>query len=219
MALVDRVTEVVTPVVNDLGVELVDVEHKGAVLRVVVDQAGGIGLDRVAEVTKAVSTALDDADPLPGHYTLEVSSPGLERPLRTPEHFARAVGQKVSMKTKPVYEGERRLVGVLAESGEHEVVIDAEGIGTVSVPFQDIDKARTVFDWGPAPKPGKGSKPGAAKRSAVNGKAERESEGTGRSQGSRARSGVELRTNEGGAEQVTAVGEQQVGDSAMADDR
>jgi len=219
MALVDRVTEVVTPVVNDLGVELVDVEHKGAVLRVVVDQAGGIALDRVAEVTKAVSTALDDADPLPGHYTLEVSSPGLERPLRTPDHFARAVGQKVSMKTKPAYEGERRLVGVLAASREHEVVIDAEGVGTVSVPFQDIDKARTVFEWGPAPKPGKGSKPGAAKRSAVNGKAERESEATGRAQGSKARSGVALQSTEGDAELVRAVGKQQVGESAMADDR
>lgn len=219
MALVDRVTEVVTPVVNDLGVELVDVEHKGAVLRVVVDQVGGIGLDRVAEVTKALSSALDDADPLPGHYTLEVSSPGLERPLRTPEHFARAVGQKVSMKTKPAFEGERRLVGILADSGEHEVVIDAEGIGMVSVPFQDIDKARTVFEWGPAPKPGKGSKPGAAKRSAANGKAERVAEEIGRPQGSKARPGVALQATAGDVEQATAVGEQQVGDSAMADDR
>jgi ribosome maturation factor RimP len=217
MGIVDRVIDVVTPVVDELGVELVDVEHTGPVLRVVVDQAGGIGLDRVAEVTKAVSGALDEADPLPGHYTLEVSSPGLERPLRRPEHFARAVGQKVSMKTKPNFAGGRRLVGLLVESSQEEVVIDAEGVGPVSIPLDGVDKARTVFEWGPAPKPGKGSKPGAAKRSSGDGKAVREPGESLRSAGPK-QSGHGTPAREGRSEAM-AVGEHQAGETATADDR
>lgn len=217
MGIVDRVVDVVTPVVDELGVELVDVEHTGPVLRVVVDQAGGIGLDRVAEVTKAVSGALDEADPLPGHYTLEVSSPGLERPLRTPEHFARAVGQRVSMKTKPSFEGERRLVGLLVESTPDQVVIDVEGTGPVSVPLSGVDKARTVFEWGPAPKPGKGSKPGSAKRGA-NGKSTRETGDGLRSAGPKVHADPTSQARKGRSA-ARAVGEHQAGDTAAADDR
>lgn len=172
MGVVDSVTAVVAPVLGSLGVELVDVEHRGAVVRVVVDEDAGIGLDRVAEVTQAVSRALDDADPLPGRYTLEVSSPGLERPLRTQEHFARAVGRKVALKTTPAFAGERRLTGLLV-SADHEVVVRDEDRGEVAVPFDQVERARTVFDWGPAPKPGKGSRPGAAKRSAATSSGER----------------------------------------------
>jgi ribosome maturation factor RimP len=167
MGLVDAVTETVEPVVGSLGVELVDVEHRGAVVRVVVDEAGGIALDRLAAVTQAISRALDDADPVPGHYTLEVSSPGLERPLRTPTHFERAVGQKVNIKTTASYGAERRLSGVLLGADDGEVTLDAEGAGRVVVPLSVIERARTVFEWGPGPKPGKGSKPGAAKRRSV----------------------------------------------------
>lgn len=165
MGVVETVTEAVAPVLGTLGVELVDVEHRGAVVRVVVDEGGGIGLDRVAEVTQAVSRALDEADPLPGRYTLEVSSPGLERPLRTPDHFARAVGRKVTVKTTSTFSGERRLTGELLSANEGRIVVRGEGPGDVAIPFEAVERARTVFDWGPAPKPGKGSRPGAAKRS------------------------------------------------------
>jgi len=166
MGVVDEVTETVAPVIGDLGALLVDVEHRGGVLRVVVDQDGGIGVERLAEVTRAVSQALDEADPLPGHYTLEVSSPGLERPLRRPEQFARAVGEKVAVKTRPSFAGERRLTGVLLEVSPQDVRIAVDGLGPVTLPLAEIDRARTVFDWGPAPKPGKGSRPGAAKGTA-----------------------------------------------------
>jgi ribosome maturation factor RimP len=165
MGVVETVTEVVAPVLGTLGVELVDVEHRGAVVRVVVDEGGGIGLDRVAEVTQAVSRALDDTDPLPGRYTLEVSSPGLERPLRTPAHFAQAVGRKVTLKTKPAFVGERRLTGLLVAASPERLVLGIDGQDDIEVPLADVERARTVFEWGPAPKPGKGSRPGAAKRS------------------------------------------------------
>jgi ribosome maturation factor RimP len=178
MGVVESVTAAVTPVLGALGVELVDVEHRGAVVRVVVDEHGGIGLDRVAEVTQAVSRALDEADPLPGRYTLEVSSPGLERPLRTPAHFRQAVGRKVTVKTTPAFPGERRLVGELLAATDDRVVVRAEGAGDAEVPLEQVERARTVFDWGPPPKPGKGSRPGAAKRSTAK------PEGGGRAAGS-----------------------------------
>jgi ribosome maturation factor RimP len=166
MGLVDALIDLVEPVVGSLGVELVDVEHRGAVLRVVVDEDGGIGLDRLAAVTQAISRTLDERDPVPGRYTLEVSSPGLERPLRTPTHFARALGQKVAIKTTAAYDGERRFTGLLVAASDDEVTVVTDEGGRLVVPLNVVERARTVFEWGPGPKPGKGSKPGTAKRRA-----------------------------------------------------
>ena len=87
-----------SPVVEARGLELVDVELHGAQLTVFVDREGGVGLDDLGEATKDVSAALDQIDPMPGRYTLTVSSPGLERRLRTPDHFARAVGETVTVR-------------------------------------------------------------------------------------------------------------------------
>ena len=114
------------------------------------------------EVTRAVSQALDDADPLPGQYTLEVSSPGLERPLRRPDQFARAVGEEISVKTRPSYDGARRLRGRLVAATAEQVELLVDG-RSVALAYDDVERARTIFDWGPTPKPGKGSKPGAQK--------------------------------------------------------
>ena len=138
MGVVDTVSEVVAPLVDQLGAVLVDVEHRGAVLRVVVDADDGIGTERLMEVTRAVSQALDDADPLPGQYTLEVSSPGLERPLRRPDQFARAVGEEVSVKTRSSYGGERRLRGRLVAVGRPGLDADllAHGAGELVGPSQ-----------------------------------------------------------------------------------
>jgi ribosome maturation factor RimP len=180
VSLVDQLTAAVAPVVASLGVELVDVEHAGGTVRVLVDEPGGIGLDRIAAVTQAVSRALDERDPLPGRYTLEVSSPGVERPLRTPRHFGAAVGQKVALRVVDD-QGARRVSGVLlaadddgvtiAPDDDSPAVIDQAPDGTPSgqarFGYGHIERARTVFEWGPAPKPGKGSKPGAAKKGAA----------------------------------------------------
>lgn len=170
MGITETVSEVVAPAVAALGVELVDVEQKGVVVRVVVDQPGGISLDRLSEVTHAVSRALDEADPIAGRYTLEVSSPGVERPLRTPRHFAAVVGQPITFRW--ARDGRpQRVNGTLLAAAEETITVrvapakaglEAE---TVDIPYAAVDKARTVFEWGPAPKPGKGSKPGAAKAS------------------------------------------------------
>lgn len=183
MPITDTVSSIVTPELESLGVELVDIEHKGAVLRVVLDEPGGIGLDRLAEITRRLSKALDDADPISARYTLEVSSPGVERPLRTPRHFAAVVGQLITFKSRDA-QGTRRVNGTLVAADEDGIVVavepdgaspavidpfDAPGVGPGSETFAyaQIDRARTVFVWGPAPKPGRGSKPGATRKSSA----------------------------------------------------
>ena len=90
---IERVTALIAPEVTAAGLSLYDLEHAGGVLRVVVDRPGGVDIEAIAAITRAVSRLLDEHDPLPGHYTLEVSSPGLERRLRVPAHFAGAVGE------------------------------------------------------------------------------------------------------------------------------
>ncbi len=154
MSIVERVHAIVEPLVAAAEVELVDVEHTGGTVRVSVDRAGGVDLDVLARLTRQVSRALDEHDPLPGRYTLEVSSPGLERPLRTAEHFRRAVGATVVVKTLPDTPGERRVRGLLAAADEAIVTVRDETSGEDrTIAIGDIEKARTVFEWGPAPKP------------------------------------------------------------------
>lgn len=151
----ERVARIVAPAVESLGLDLYDVEHAGRNLRVLVDRPGGVDLDTICAATRAVSLALDEADPIEGRYTLEVSSPGVERPLRRPEHFARAVGSEVKVKTRPGTEGERRVVGTLVAADADAIrVRTAEGEER-TIRHDEIERARTTFTWGPAPRPGK----------------------------------------------------------------
>jgi ribosome maturation factor RimP len=149
MEATGTVQDLVAPALAAEGLEVVDVELAGATLRVTVDRPeGGIDLDAVAEATRVVSDLLDRHDPIPGRYTLEVSSPGLERTLRTPEHFRRFVGTTVSVKTVPGAEGDRRLQGRLDAADDDGVELEGRRI-----PYAQIERARTVFEWGPGPKP------------------------------------------------------------------
>src|SRR5690242_15869315 len=100
MSTADRVRDLIEPLVTASGNELVDVEHGPGLLRVYVDREGGIDLDALTSLSEQLSDLLDLEDPIPGRYTLEVSSPGLERNLRTPAQYQRFVGSKVSVKTK-----------------------------------------------------------------------------------------------------------------------
>lgn len=153
----DRVAAIVAPTVESLGLDLYDVEHTGAAVRVLVDREGGVDLEAVTAATRALSRALDEADPIDGHYTLEVSSPGLERPLRRPEHFATAArnGDVVRVKTKPGVEGERRVEGTVAAAGPDDVTLRLPDGATRTLRYDEIERARTTFEWGPAPRPGK----------------------------------------------------------------
>jgi ribosome maturation factor RimP len=168
-----RVRLLIEPLIDEAGVTLYDLEYTGGVLRITVQREGGVGIDVIGKLTRQISHLLDEEDPMPGQYTLEVSSPGLERALRTPEHFAGAVGSLVALKTKPGVEGDRRVKGTLVSVDDTSATVapsDAAPGVTRVIGLTDIERARTVFEWGPAPKPGSGSKPGAAPKSSSSAK-------------------------------------------------
>jgi ribosome maturation factor RimP len=142
--------ELVRPVVEAAGLELVDVafrrESGRRVLRVTVDRAGGIDLDTISATSEKVSRRLDLEGFAPGPYALELSSPGLERPLKEPGDFRRRVGVRVKVKTVDPREGRRVFEGELVSADGEAIVIAAAG-GELRVLYDDIASARTVVDW------------------------------------------------------------------------
>jgi ribosome maturation factor RimP len=141
---------VVRPVVEAAGLELVDVtfrrEAGRRILRVTVDREEGVDLDTIAGTSERLSRRLDLEEFAPGPYTLEVSSPGVERPLRRPEEFVRRVGDKVKVRTTEPIEGARNHAGVLVAADEDSVTIATER-GERTLRYGDISSARTVFEW------------------------------------------------------------------------
>jgi ribosome maturation factor RimP len=156
VTVTDRVRDVVEAPLATSGLELVDVEHTGNLLRVTVDRPEGVDLDAISDASRLVSDALDRTDVVPGRYVLEVSSPGVERPLRTPEHFRRFVGARVAVRTRPGTEGERRVEGELEAADDEGVVVAGRRLA-----YDEIERARTVFVWEPPAKPGKSGKSGS----------------------------------------------------------
>ena len=156
MADQNAVRAAAEPVLSSLGLELVEVEVIGSgrarTLRLTVDRDGGIDLDTLAEANRPVLAALDATEALSGPYTLELSSPGLERPLRRPAEFRRFVGTPVSVKSHDVVAGSRRHRGLLVEADDAGIVLEVDGEPR-PFSYAAIASARTVFEWGPAPKP------------------------------------------------------------------
>ncbi len=166
-AVVERVTRMISPLVADLKLDLYDVEYRGGVLRVTVDtppgSPGGVDLDTIALLTRMIGRDFDHDDPMPGHYTLEVTSPGLERSLRVPAHWQREIGKTVNVRLRDVAAGERRLQGTLVAATDTDATLrldDAE-LSERVVPYTQVDRAKTVFVWAAAPKPGKAPRRGA----------------------------------------------------------
>ena len=158
------VERLVTPILTDLHLELYDLEFRGGTLRITVDTPSGddkkgVDLETIALATRLISRELDHEDPVPGHYTLEVSSPGLERTLRTPAHFTRSLGATVAVRLRDIEEGgERRIHGTLEAADESSITVRTEQGDERTVPYTHIDRAKTVFVWGPTPKPGQPTK-------------------------------------------------------------
>jgi ribosome maturation factor RimP len=162
-----RLQAVIEPVVAAHGAELCDFELKnenGWVLRIYVERAGAlqnklstkaaaVDLDLCSLISRDLSMALDLADPIPHRYHLEVGSPGVERPLRTPEEFARFVGEKAKVKLRNGLAGQKVLVGKLA-AVEGNLFTLEDGAKSFAVPLDDVVTARLVFEFGPAAKPG-----------------------------------------------------------------
>jgi len=159
--MTDDLFAALQPAVAASDLELVDVELRAGVLLVTVDRDGGVDLGALTEANRVVSALLDQLDPIPGRYTLEVSSPGVERTLRSPAHFVRAIGETVTVKTRPQVPGERRLRGELVAADQEGLVLAVDGgaEAPTRLAYSDIDRARTVFAWGPKARPGaKGAK-------------------------------------------------------------
>ena len=168
-----RVRDLVAPLLGDPGLELFDVEYAGGILRVMIDRPGGLDIADISSVTRQLSALLDEHDIIPGKYTLEVSSPGLERPLRTPEHYIGAIGSTVNLKTVAGVAGDRRVVGTITEADADGVTIqpqEAEPGAVRRLAHDEIERTRTVFEWGPAPKPGGPGASSKAKRPASKAK-------------------------------------------------
>lgn len=145
----DELAALLEPSIERLGFELSDFEAqlggKGGVIRVFIDHPDGVGLDDCEQVSRAVSAVLDVEDPVPGHYDLEVSSPGLNRKLTKIEHFQRFKGEtlKVSMRFPIV--GRKRFRGTLVTSDDENIVVEVDGVSH-TLPMATIDTARLVPD-------------------------------------------------------------------------
>jgi len=162
MADSDAITAELGPAIASLDLELYDVEITGTgrarVMRVLIDRDGGVDLEAITRATEAIVPILDASsieDTLAGSYTLEVSSPGLERPLRRPGHFARSVGSTVSIKLRAPDAPARRLRGMLVTAGDDTCEVLLDDGSTEHVTYDDIVQARTVFEWTGQPKSGK----------------------------------------------------------------
>ncbi|MEX0827219.1 MAG: ribosome maturation factor RimP [Acidimicrobiia bacterium] len=153
-----RLWETLEPFLVAEGAELDDVEllgrGAGRIVRVTVDAAGGIGVDRLADLSKGLSRLLDEEEVLDGPYTLEVSSPGLERRLRRPAHFGKAIGREVIIKTREPIEGAQSHRGILNAVVDDSVAVAVDG-RDVRIPLSEVAQAKTVFRWEKPAKPGK----------------------------------------------------------------
>ena len=146
-----QLLDLVRSVVEPMGYECVGVEHDssaggGAVLRVYIDHADGIGLDDCEAVSHQLSGALDVVDPIASHYDLEVSSPGLDRPLLELEHFRRFTGARVRVRLAEKLDGRRRLDGRIIGVDGEAILLDVDG-ERMALPFARIESARLVPEF------------------------------------------------------------------------
>ncbi|WHZ17854.1 MAG: Bacterial ribosome SSU maturation protein RimP [Rhodanobacteraceae bacterium] len=177
----DAIVARVAPALAELGLECLGVEwsagHGGGLLRVYIDAlrqdadaAGAVSVDDCEAASREISALLDVDDPIPGHYVLEVSSPGIERPLFNAAQFARFVGDEAKVTLKLPREGRRRLRGRIAAVAGRQIGMDVDG-RRMDIAEDEIESAHLVPDWDalgytPKPKPGKApnAKQGKAKR-------------------------------------------------------
>jgi ribosome maturation factor RimP len=142
----------VAPLLESLGLDLYDAELSRGTVRITLTKAGGVGLDELAAANSAVSAWLDEHEPFESRYTLEVSSPGVERPLRTPAHFISAIGEMAKLKVDEAVDPSRRVEGAIAAADSDGVTLTTS-TGEVRVAYDQIERAKTTFAWGPTKKP------------------------------------------------------------------
>jgi ribosome maturation factor RimP len=145
----ESLDQLLEPVVTGMGYELVGIEYRPsprqALLRLYIDKSGGVDLDDCTRVSRQVSGVLDVEDPVSGRYTLEVSSPGLDRPIFKPRDYDRFAGEKVRLRLQVPLDGRRRIAGVLRGRRGDQVVVAENGI-EINVPLGQIDKANLELE-------------------------------------------------------------------------
>lgn len=153
-SVVDRISEAVSPILWTLGLELADVVCVGqgsrSVVRVFIDKPEGVTLDDCERAHKALGPALDVADPFPHAYTLEVSSPGLDRPFKRIQDYRRAIGKRVTLKLKEPLVGQWRLVGTLTDVTDDSVTLNVNEPPppkSVTLEQRKISEAKRVVTW------------------------------------------------------------------------
>jgi len=141
----DKLTGLLEPVIAGLGYELVGLQllnqGAGRLLRIYIDAEQGVGLQDCQQASAQLSAVLDVEDPISGNYSLEISSPGSDRPLFKLEHYQRFIGQQVKIRLRLALEGRKRFAGKLLSANEDEVVVEIDE-GPVYLPLQQIESAR-----------------------------------------------------------------------------
>lgn len=151
-ATVERVWQLAAPLAAREKMEIIDIELRreggraGRVLRLFLDKEGGPSMDDLGRVSRALSELLDAEDTVDGAYTLEVSSPGINRPLKRPEHFARFVGKRIRVRTRDMIDGRRSFLGILGEVVEDKIILAQDGT-KFQIPFSMIEKSNYEHDW------------------------------------------------------------------------
>ena len=159
MKLDDRVQAQLSALVADEGLELLATEVVGSgpktILRLVVDGPDGVNLDQCATVSRQASAMLDVDDPIHHHYTLEVSSPGLDRKLYRPDDFEKFVGERIKVLMEPSYRDHRTVVGELLAKNDNAIRIFDDSGREIELPLNEILEARLEVDWNSIMKEGK----------------------------------------------------------------
>jgi ribosome maturation factor RimP len=151
-ATLTRVWELAAPLAQAEGMEIVDIEFRhegsrgGRVLRLYMDKEGGTNVDDLSRVSRQLGELLDAQDTIDGTYTLEVSSPGINRSLKKPEHFLRFVGKRIRIRTRDLIDGRRSFLGILDEVAGGSVRLTQEG-KQYWIPFSMIEKSNYEHDW------------------------------------------------------------------------
>lgn len=149
--LEDKIKTLAEPVAQSLGLELVDVtyttEHGKRILRIFIDKQGGVTLNDCSDLSRELSTVLDVEDPIPQSYVLEVSSPGLDRPLIKEQDFIRFQGKKAKIKAKAPIEGRKNFKAVIDGVEDHEVLVTDFDGKKFRIPLSNIDKAKLEIEF------------------------------------------------------------------------
>lgn len=151
-ATVARIWQLAAPLAESQGMEIIDIELRreggrgGRVLRLYLDKEGGPNMDDLSQLSRELSALLDVHDVVEGAYTLEVSSPGINRPLKTPEHFKRFVGKTVRVRTRELVQGRRSFLGPLLDVTADRITVNQDG-RRVEIAFAVIEKANYEHDW------------------------------------------------------------------------